>query len=64
MGECRDCKFWDAVEQVAGHANCRRYPPVIAWKMGQNGIDFIDGALPTTWAQDWCGEFQHKNNTD
>lgn len=55
--ECADCKSWNIAEAVNDNAPCHRYPPVIAWKMGRNGIDFVDGTRPMVWSQDWCGEF-------
>ena len=54
---CSSCRWWDHIEAVGFSAECRRFPPVPSWRLGQNGIDFSQGSWPVTWGHDWCGEF-------
>lgn len=54
---CGNCAFWDRAEVINGRALCRRSPPQFGWKLGENGIDYVDGSWPMSWTFDWCGEF-------
>lgn len=53
---CDTCKFWDQGSVRGMKGECRRFPPVIAWGLGQNGLDLLGGTFPQTLAGEWCGE--------
>lgn len=53
--ECRRCRFWKGkgyhTDNTRYRRICRRFPPVVAG-------DEYRGIQLSTFATDWCGEFQ------
>ncbi len=62
---CDTCLMWECVDDVPNDSNffigeCHRYPP--NQYEGGKFNDPDSSKLPSTYAEDWCGEWKQKVN--
>lgn len=50
---CENCRYSEFENEAKGTMFCRRYAP-------KPGTDFEE--WPLVWDEDWCGEFESKEN--
>ena len=64
QGYCKDCAFWHGEGPEKEQGLCRRYAPrpmqgqAITTAAGEQTYDRYLAIFPTTFAEDWCGEFE------
>lgn len=52
---CENCRFWD----TENDGECRRYPPIIT--VNTKAFSGLSADFPETNSDDWCGEWQGKD---
>jgi len=60
---CQTCRFWIKLDLLVDDTNrawgeCRRYPPIQKFEDNENDMEM--GDWPSTWDNQWCGEWQLK----
>ncbi len=64
VGYCKDCTYWQPESEDGKQGLCRRYAPkplqgqAITTAAGEQTYDRYLAIFPTTFSEDWCGEFQ------
>ncbi len=61
--ECANCRFWHDLspDDYDNGGRCRRFPrTVIVFQETEQDSACIDSFYPTSYADDWCGEWQGK----
>lgn len=58
---CASCRFWLKVDWLVDMPSrrwgmCRRYPPSDKFEDDENDMEM--GDWPSTWDDQWCGEWQ------
>jgi len=74
MKRCKDCKFWEGFiddDEKESLGQCRKHAPKLRALLLSDSIKDNDddgesigreGIWPDTTPDDWCGEFQQKEN--
>lgn len=59
MGKCKDCRWWEVIDDEGGHIGwCGRYPPIFKGKE-EYGLGSLS-EWPKTGHCQGCGEFKER----
>jgi hypothetical protein len=67
--KCETCRWWKLVELCAlPEGECRRNTPMMQGQIAPHGNSVFQNPAGAVWPQcnrsDWCGQHQHKNQTN
>jgi hypothetical protein len=57
---CERCKFWEEDGDIPNFGSCRRYAPKAVVSHPIDGPDSMDTIWPRTKNNEWCGEWDPK----